>query len=138
MADPLLAGEWALASDSPWRWIFRVKGVWNCLLTTALFFLDAPLREVLGMAPADPLYRDMFLALAFSFGIGYWQVGGDLRSNRAVVVMGVIGQISVFVSAGYHFLRGQVHWAYLGPAVVDLTFAVLFVWFLLRTQPARS
>lgn len=122
--------------DSFWRLIFRAKGVWNCTLSVVMLFLDAPLRAHVGMAPADPVYRPLFLALAFIFGIGYWHVGGDLR-QREIVLLGVYGQVAVFVIVVFYFMQGVVHWVFLGPAVVDLVFAALFTTFLVRNRPAE-
>ncbi len=118
--------------DQNWKLVFRTKGVWNCVATLALLVFDARLREELGMPPADPVYRALFLALAFVFGIGYWRFPAD-PTQREVVRLGIYGQIAVFFITSGYFLRGEVHWAYMFPALVDLVFAILFFIYL-RTR----
>lgn len=124
--------------EQTWKWVFRVKGVWNCVLTVVLYFFDDALRMRLGMPLIDPVYRTMFLALAFVFGVGYWRVARDLSRGEGVAYIGVLGQAAVFVIVTYYFLQGHVHWLYLGPAIVDLVFSVLFGMFLLQRIDRRS
>jgi hypothetical protein len=77
----------------------------------------------------------MFLGLAFTFGLGYWRVGRDLTRNRDIVWGGVIGQVYVFVVVAYEVLVARrLPAPFLGPAMVDLAFAVLFGVFLLQTK----
>jgi len=117
-----------------WSVTFRAKGVWNCVISVALFFGDDSLRQWTHAAPADPGYRVMFLALAFVFGIGYWRVGQSLTRHRDTVRGGVLGQIAVFLVAAYEVLiAARLPWAFLVPGVVDLIFAILFAVFLWTT-----
>jgi len=121
----------------PWFWtgVFCFKGVWNCVISVLFFFGDDPLRDWLGVPRPDPAYRAMFLALAFTFGLGYWRIGRNLTSDRDIVYGGVIGQSAVFTVLAYEvFVAQRLPLLFLGPGIVDLIFAVLFVVFLLRTR----
>jgi hypothetical protein len=122
-----------MTRDSSWRFVFLGKGVWNCLFTLFLLFGDGMLREWLRMPSADPVYRELFLAMAFVFGIGYWWVGRDVTQNHAIVHLVIYGQLSVFVIAVIHSVRGELPLLYALPALVDLVFAVLFGLFLRQT-----
>src|SRR5262245_9185157 len=80
-----------------WTWVFRFKGIWNCVVTILFCFGEDSLRTQMGVPLPDPAYRAMFLALAFTFGLGYWRVSQDLTTNRDIIRGGVIGQMSVFI-----------------------------------------
>jgi hypothetical protein len=117
-----------------WTWVFRFKGIWNCVVSVLFFFGEDSLRTWLGVPLPDPAYRAMFLALAFTFGLGYWRVSQDLTTNRDLIRGGVIGQTSVFVVlANEVFLAHRLPVPFLIPGLVDLLFAVMFVVFLLQT-----
>src|SRR5262249_17932800 len=107
-----------------WTAVFRFKGVWNCVLSILFFLGEDPLRSRLGLPHPDAAYRAMFLALAFTFGLGYWRVGQDLAANRDIVRGGVIGQASVFVVLAYEvLLTRRLPLPFLVPGLVDLLFA---------------
>jgi len=121
-----------------WTWVFRVKAVWNCTVSVVFLFADDAIREWLGAPKADPAYRAMFLALAFTFGLGYWRVSQDLSDNRDIVRGGVIGQCSVFAVVAWEVWgAGRLPAAFLVTGLVDLLFAELFVAFLVRTAKPR-
>jgi hypothetical protein len=122
-----------------WQIAFRVKGAWNCVFTVTFYFVEDRIRDWLELPHPDPAYRAMFLALAFIFGLGYWRVGADLTQNRDIVRGGVLGQVAVFaIVANEVFLARRLPLLFLGPAVVDLIFAVLFVVFLVQTKGLSS
>jgi hypothetical protein len=126
------------SSPQIWRWVFLCKAVWNCVVSLVFFFADDAIRSRLGAPPADPAYRSMFLALAFTFGLGYWRVSRDLNSDRDIVWGGVIGQCSVFGVLAYEvWVAGRLPAAFLVMGVVDLVFALLFMVFLFQTASAR-
>jgi hypothetical protein len=119
-------------SPTFWSRVFRFKGAWNCILGVAFLVGDDAVRDRLGVPRPDPVYRAMFLALAFSFGIGYWRVGGCLAENTEVVRIGVFGQLAVFGVLFYAvtIMPNRLPWPFLLPGIVDLVFAVLFILFL--------
>lgn len=122
--------------DRLWRWVFWVKGAWNCGISIFGAFFDPWLRGQLGMPSVDPLYPALFFALAFIFGIGYLRVGKDLRRHE-FVILGIFGQLSVFAIFTYQLATARVPFSYYIPAIVDLIFAVLFAAFLL-TRPRST
>jgi len=114
-----------------WRNVFRVKGIYNCVASLGLLLCDDRIRAYLGAEPGDPVYRTMFLALCFAFGLGYSAVSRDLTKNHAVVGMGILGQLSVFVVTSWAISCKQpgLPVLYLLPAIVDLVFAAAFLMF---------
>jgi hypothetical protein len=123
-----------------WRWFFRTKAVWNCVISVAFMFLDDKVRDWLHATHSDPINRTLFLALAFAFGLGYWWVGRDPQRNRDIVRMGIFGQLSVFVISLYAvcFASQPLPWPLLLPGIVDFLFAIGFVLFLMRTPQVRE
>jgi hypothetical protein len=115
-----------------WQRVFRIKGVWNCVVSVGFLLGDDVLRDWLQIPRPDPIYRALFLALAFAFGLGYWWVGRDLDKNHDIIRMGILGQLSVFTIVAYAvgFMQPPLPWPYLLPAIIDLVFAVAFLAFL--------
>lgn len=115
-----------------WRRVFRTKGVWNCGASLAFLVFDDTFRDWLRVPRPDSLYRALFLALAFVFGLGYWWVGRDLDKSHDIVRMGILGQLSVFglTLYGVTLARPALPWPFLLPGLVDLVFALAFLVFL--------
>jgi hypothetical protein len=116
-----------------WRVVFRTKAVYNCVSSVAFFLAEDWLRDRMSVYRPDPVYRSLFLALAFTFGLGYWWVGRNLERNHDIIRMGILGQLSVFSVLAYAVGAGNpsLPWPYILPGVIDLTFAVAFFVFLL-------
>ena len=72
----------------------------------------------------------VFLALAFVFGIGYYWVSRDVRKNRDLVRLGVLGKLAVFVLFSIAWITGEIPFLLVFPGVGDLIFAILFIGFL--------
>ena len=68
--------------------------------------------------------------MAFVFGIGYYWVSKDIHQNHAVVKMGIIGKIIVFVGLTADAVAGNISILLVGPGIIDLIFAILFIEFL--------
>ena len=119
--------------DNPttWKYIFQLKAMVNWIESLALLFADRWIRELLGEKPlTNPEYLQLFVALVFVIGIGYWWVSQDISRNREIVKLGIYAQSSVFVVLAYQTLVGNVHPFYLIPGVIDLILAILFGLFL--------
>lgn len=118
--------------------LFKVGGLWNLLAAAIFLVLKGPALAVLGMQePTYTVFYDGFFVAVLLFGIGYYQVGRNLDQNRAVVLLGAIGKVAVFLLFLSGWRRGEL------PGVVailgtgDLVFALLFFEFL-RHERARS
>jgi len=126
-----------------YRRVFQIGALWNLgggcfiLLATGWIFSSAALAP-----PDPPLYYRAWIALFMVFGIGYWQVSRDLRGNRNIAFLGMVGKIAfaiIFLHSMY--IRGDaVPRFFLIPVAGDLVFAWLH-WMLLRflkTSEARA
>jgi hypothetical protein len=121
------------------RLFFRIAAGWNFAVSIPFLVAEAPLRALLQMPPpADPMMSQLFFVCVFCLGAGYWLVGQDPQANHGVVGLGAAVKAAVFVIVGAYCLMGRVGWPSLAPAVVDLTFAIMFVRFLRRPGALRS
>ncbi len=129
-----------MTNQMTWKYIFQLKAAINWVESVFLLFSDRWIREVLAQEPLlNPEYAHLFLALVFVIGIGYWWVGNDIERHQGIIKLGILAQSSVFVVLAYHTLVNKLHPFYLIPGIIDLTFAILFSWFLYssaRSQPA--
>ena len=129
-----------MKNSMTWKYVFLLKAVINWVESVVLLFTDGSIRELLNQKPlVNTEYSQIFLALVFIIGIGYWWVGSDISRNHDIVKLGIYAQSSVFVVLAYHTLVGNLHPLYLIPGVIDLVFAILFGLFLYsytRTKPA--
>jgi hypothetical protein len=126
-----LSGFSPMNNSIPWKLIFQVKAVINWIEAVLFLFADRIVRDALHTEPlANPEYSQLFYGLVIIIGIGYWWVGRDISQNHDIVRLGILAQSSVFTVLAYHTLFGNLHPFYLISGVVDLSFAILFIWFL--------
>jgi len=129
-----------MKNSMTWKYVFLVKAAINWVESVVLLFADPWIRDLLNQEPlANPEYSQMFLALVFIIGIGYWWVGNDISRNHDIVKLGIYAQSCVFIVLAYHTVVGSLHPLYLIPGVIDLVFAIFFGLFLYsytRNKPA--
>lgn len=114
-----------------YRKLFFWGAIWNFMATVPFVLGYRMLFPLLGMAsPRYPVFLLMFLGLCFVFGLGYYWVSLDIEQNHGIVMMGILGKTLVFVGLFWASVTGQVHVILLGPGLVDLIFALLYVEFL--------
>lgn len=115
-----------------YRKMFLIGAIWNWVATSTFIFGYKILFPLFGMQlPVYPTFFLMFLGLCFVFGIGYYWVSKDLTKNHGIVKMGIIGKLIVFVGLTWAGVTGQVHFILIGPGIVDLVFAILYIEFLM-------
>ena len=111
--------------------MFLIGAIWNWVATSTFIFGYKILFPLFGMQlPVYPVFFLMFLGLCFVFGIGYYWVSKDLTKNHDIVRLGIVGKLIVFVGLSWAGITGQVHFILIGPGIVDLVFAILFIEFL--------
>jgi hypothetical protein len=117
-----------------YRNFFIVAAIWNWVATVPFFFAYEQIFAFLGMRmPIYPVMLQLFLSLAFVFGIGYYWVSRNLM-NLEIVKMGVLAKMCVFVLLLYYAVIGNIHTVLIVPGVVDLIFAILFIQYLLQVK----
>lgn len=113
---------------------FKIGGVWNWGAAAVFAFASQPLFAFLDMAqPSQPVFLQGFCLAVFLFGLGYYWVGTNLAENRAIVVLGIMGKVGVFLLLLFHSLFGSVHPLLIAAGVVDLGFAAVFYRFLVAS-----
>ncbi len=127
MKEQRSAGE----KEQYYRKMFHVAALWNWCAAAPFYFFWRPIFGVLRMRTlAYPVFARLFLALVAAFGYGYYQVSRDIRQNHAVVKMGILGKLWVFLLFLNDGIRGRIPLLLVVPGIVDFVFAVLFIDFL--------
>ncbi len=115
-----------------------LSGAWyNWLVSVSCGLGYRAVFPALGIAPMPEqlVYFQLFMVAVFMFGCGYYMVSRDL-SQTALVLIGAIAKLLVFVIVGYYWLVGAASWHMAALGSVDLVYAVLFIGFL-RSRKAR-
>ena len=104
-----------------------------CFNFSAALMLAFPhsLGQIIGLpAPGSLFYPWMLALLIGIFGGVYAWLARQPRIDRSLVVVAVIGKIGVFTVAMISWLLGEIPGRGLIPALGDLIFGVVFLWWL--------
>ncbi len=107
-----------------------IGAIWNIIISLLIFlgsFFANPGLNELGL-----VYYQMFSMVVLLFGIGYYLVGRDLENNHAIISLGVIGKILVFIFMLTYYILGVVDAISLFTGIIDFIFAILFIEFLVN------
>jgi hypothetical protein len=122
-----------------YKQLFLIGAIWNWSAAAVFALGYKILFPLFGMGlPLYPAFFQMFLGLAFVFGIGYFWVSKDLDRNHDIVRMGIIGKFFVFTAMLWAWISGQIPLILTGAGVVDLVFAVLYIEFLLTYKKTET
>jgi hypothetical protein len=113
-----------------YKYILIIGSIWNLALAIPILLMSFFINP--GLSMLGLLYYQAFLWAVILFGIGYGVVGLNLDKNHAVIVLGVIGKILVFLYYLIYFLLGVLDITYVLVGTGDLIFAILFIEFLLN------
>jgi len=123
-------------SESYCKRLFVVGALRNwsvALLLTTLAVLElGALSWFLNDIPESFLWFYLCMGIVAVFGLGYYWVASDVRRNRNIIKMGILGKTLVFVLIIPAWLRGEVTALSAAAAMVDLLFTVLFVDVLMK------
>jgi hypothetical protein len=120
--------------------MYRDTFMRRALWTTAVFNVGGALLfafpETLGRlaglpSPVPGVYSTLLASFVLLFGGMYAWLARQPRIDRPMVVLAAIGKTSVFVIAGAFWLTGELPGLTVVAAAGDLTFAGIFVWWLL-------
>jgi hypothetical protein len=94
-------------------------------------------REGLAPPRVAPFYH-VWLALVFAFGVGYYLVYLDMRRNRSILLLGIIGKLAFCATfAAYYLLAPRsLPRFFLIPLAGDLWFSARFAQCLRFTRTA--
>ncbi len=111
-------------------YILIIGAIWNIIISLLIFlgsFFANPGLNELGL-----VYYQMFSMVVLLFGIGYYLVARDLENNHAIISLGVIGKILVFIFMLTYYILGVVDATSLVTGIIDFIFGILFIEFLVN------
>jgi len=119
-----------------YMYMLIIGAIWNIIISLLIFlgsFFANPGLNELGL-----VYYQMFSMVVLLFGIGYYLVGRDLENNHAVISLGVIGKILVFIFMLTYYIMGVVDAMSLVIGIIDFIFAILFIEFLVNFKKIQK
>ena len=119
-----------------YMYMLIIGAIWNIIISLLIFlgsFFANPGLNELGL-----VYYQMFSMVVLLFGIGYYLVGRDLENNHAVISLGVIGKILVFIFMLTYYILGVVDAMSLVIGIIDFIFAILFIEFLVNFKKIQK
>ena len=113
-----------------YMYVLITGAIWNIIISLLIFlgsFFSNPGLNELGL-----VYYQMFSMVVLLFGVGYYLVGRDLENNHAIISLGVIGKILVFIFMLTYYILGVVDVISLFIGIIDFVFGILFIEFLVN------
>lgn len=117
--------------------LFLIAGIWNICASIPFIIFGKEIVNLLNLKMQFPplqysIWLYLFLAIVFTFGIGYFMVGKNIDKNHGIVVLGIITKVIVFiVFAYYYFFKENILDILIFLiGVGDLVFSILFLEFL--------
>ena len=127
-----------MPKEAYYRKMFLIGALWNWVASVLFTFGYPVLFPWIGMEiPLYPVFFQGLLGLAFVYGIGYFWVSRDIQQNHAIVKLGIIGKIFIFVLLLIYMIEGSVTFILFTAGVVDLIFAILFIEFLMTASKSK-
>ena len=112
-----------------WNWMFGLGGIALSIFTDMKLFLPE--------APNSDVFGNLFFAMVFAFGIGYYWIGQNTLGNRNIIKMGIIGKLLVFAFVAFYFLTKKVTLFTLLGGSGDFIFSFFFL-DVLRKLPKQK
>jgi hypothetical protein len=120
--------------ENYYKILFRTAAIWSWLISITAFVGNAVdetlFRSILPRVEPGFLL-DMAVLPIFLVGFAFWWVSLDLTRNHVIVAFGAAGGILAFISAVIRAFTGDIPFALVPAAVVDLVFGMLMLEFLL-------
>lgn len=115
-------------AENQHRYLFFSAALFNWSVAITFLFAYQPMFELIGISPVpqNPIYLHLFACLVAIFGLAYYWAGKDLKKNRNLVRLGIIGKLIVFALPLAYWLAGHISWQLPALASADLIFAILF------------
>lgn len=116
--------------DRVFRTVLVVGALFNFVMATAILFPD-PFGSFAELPRSESRFYSWLLALFIAlFGGVYAFLSASAVIHRPLVVLAVIGKTGVFLVALVCLLLGELSPGAFAPAVGDLLFALVFLWWL--------
>jgi hypothetical protein len=110
--------------------MFYAAAIFNWLVAAMIIAKIVFPAQIPIASPFDPFAGQAFALLIAVFGYGYFLVGRNPERNEAMVQVGVLGKLLIFLLFLSGALGGTLPFALMLPACADVIFAFLFLEFL--------
>jgi len=114
-----------------YRRMFYAAAIYNWLAAAATIAKTVSPSQIPIDSPFDQFGGQVFALMVAVFGYGYFLVGRDPARNEAIVQIGIIGKLLIFLLFLAYAIAGTFPFILMIPAVGDVIFAFLFLEFLL-------
>ncbi len=111
--------------------MFMVAALWNWAL--AVTFLVLPRIDIAYFSlagdtiPPTLLWFDSFMGLVFAFGIGFYLVSLDMKTNHGLIMIASFEKVWVFIVGFSYFLLAEASILVALIVFGDLIFGLLFM-----------
>ncbi len=104
------------------RWVFRGAGLYGIVVVAPMFFME---RQ---MAPgaAHPVFFYAWVSVNLAWQVLFVVLSTDPVRYRPMMPVCILQKAAAVIAIPWLFLAGRVGGTWLGAAVVDLVFAILF------------
>lgn len=116
-----------------YKYLFLLTAIWNFLVSLPFMFLYETFAVNWGLiVPNTPIWIELFLAIVFIMGIGYFLIYRDISKNHGLVFIGILTKVTVFIVFLYFLITGLINVILFSMSIVDLVTACLMIEFLLN------
>lgn len=113
------------------KWTLIVGALFNFFAATVILFPDT-IGAFSGLpASGSPFYNRMIAMFILVFGFIYGWLATNKEINRSIVGVAIIGKFGVFIVATLSFILGDIVFSAVMPAIIDLLFGFIFLWWFL-------
>ena len=120
--------------DVVMRRVLVVGALFNFFVVVIVLFPDTLGRFADLPVPVSRFYTWLLALFIGLFGAAYAWLSRRPTIDRPLVALATVGKIGVFVVALLCWQLGDISAKAFGPAIVDLLFALIFLWWL-RANP---
>lgn len=122
-------------SEGFFKKLFLVAALYDFVLGVAFLFLYKQIFTYFSIdLPSEPMYLQLAAAFVFAMGVGYYFIFKNMYRNVDLVKLGIVYKFVYSSFSSYFYFIGSAHVIFFLFAVLDLTFAGLFIWFLKFAQ----
>ena len=105
------------------RWVFRIAGVYGIVVLAPMLFME---RQIAPGA-VHPVFFYAWVGTNLVWQILFLVLSADPSRYRAMIPVCALQKLGAVVAIPWLFVTGRVGGMWLGAAVADLIFAVLFL-----------
>jgi hypothetical protein len=120
------------------RRIFTIAGIYGVLALLPQYFLEDKVGRDFPPAITHPENYYGFIGVALAWQLVFFMLARDPVRLRPTMLPGALEKIAFGGAAVVLYLQGRVATVLLGAGIVDLVFAVLFLWAYRDTANASA